>query len=397
MENILKSTLLLLCGITLFTACDDDMSHNPTIQKVQSFTLNTPAYSNSTIDLATSNTLDFTWSQPDYGFPALANYQVQISPTDSWTKDIQAGELDANNKTVGDYKTLDQDYAVVKASILAADIAKGLEQITHYAEDAVPDIQKVYVRIRAMYAGDTIYSNKVTVNVAPYYVELKDAAPLEWYLVGSCIGDGTWNNSSEKDVYKSLIPLYMIDGQEYDKKTGTGKISYTDYFPEGGKFKVILTPGKWNPQIAYSNFNGIKADSNYETDDDGNVVVKNAGYYTVTVDTKAGTATIEKYTKSVNKYANIFLAGQYNSWNTTEDAMSPVSSYTGAENHNWIKTVTFSEAGTFKFTDATTWWGGAAFPYGTANTSAGDNKYAAGTYKAYFNDITGQYYFIETE
>ena len=46
MENILKSTLLLLCGITLFTACDDDMSHNPTIQKVQSFTLNTPAYSN---------------------------------------------------------------------------------------------------------------------------------------------------------------------------------------------------------------------------------------------------------------------------------------------------------------------------------------------------------------
>ena len=194
MENILKSTLLLLCGITLFTACDDDMSHNPTIQKVQSFTLNTPAYSNSTIDLATSNTLDFTWSQPDYGFPALANYQVQISPTDSWTKDIQAGELDANNKTVGDYKTLDQDYTVVKASILAADIAKGLEQITHYAEDAVPDIQKVYVRIRAMYAGDTIYSNKVTVNVAPYYVELKDAAPLEWYLVGSCIGDGTWNN-----------------------------------------------------------------------------------------------------------------------------------------------------------------------------------------------------------
>lgn len=170
------------------------MSHNPTIQKVQSFTLNTPAYSNSTIDLATSNTLDFTWSQPDYGFPALANYQVQISPTDSWTKDIQAGELDANNKTVGDYKTLDQDYTVVKASILAADIAKGLEQITHYAEDAVPDIQKVYVRIRAMYAGDTIYSNKVTVNVAPYYVELKDAAPLEWYLVGSCIGDGTWNN-----------------------------------------------------------------------------------------------------------------------------------------------------------------------------------------------------------
>ena len=255
----------------------------------------------------------------------------------------------------------------------------------------------MYVRVRAAFAGDTIYSNTVTVNVAPYYIELKDAAPVEWYLIGSCIGDGTWGNSGAANVGKSLIPLYMIDGQEYDRKTGTGKISYTGFFPADGQFKLVKNPGSWDTQIDYGKFTNISGDSKFEKSSDGNVVVKTAGYYTVTVDTKDGTATIEKYTGAITQHAAIFLAGDYNSWNVTSGGMDAISTYAGAENHNWTTTVTFTANGEFNFSDGTKYWGGIDFPYGTASTTGGKNKYTAGTYTVFFNDITGQYYFIAPE
>lgn len=106
MKNIIKSTALLLCSLAFLTACDDDRDNNPTIQTPTTFVLNTPSYAQANVDLATSESLAFSWSQPDYGFPALASYQIQVSPTNRWTKDIQAGEKDATDQAVGDYKTL---------------------------------------------------------------------------------------------------------------------------------------------------------------------------------------------------------------------------------------------------------------------------------------------------
>ena len=94
MKNFIKSALLLACGAVVFTACSDDMEHNPTIQHPDTFVLNTPAYATSLVDLATSTSMPFTWSQPAYGFPAVATYQVQISANNTWTKDIQDGEVD---------------------------------------------------------------------------------------------------------------------------------------------------------------------------------------------------------------------------------------------------------------------------------------------------------------
>ena len=77
MKKIIKSTLMLFCGVCLFTACSDDLSNNPTLLNPTAFTLNQPAYSASNIDLAKSNGLNFSWSQPNYGgFPVAAEYQM---------------------------------------------------------------------------------------------------------------------------------------------------------------------------------------------------------------------------------------------------------------------------------------------------------------------------------
>ena len=93
-------------------------------------------------------------------------------------------------KAVGDYKTFDTEFPLVKGSVAANEMAKALQEIVRYEPNNVPASQDVYVRVRAAYAGDTIYSNAVQIKVLPYYMKLKDAAIDVWYLIGGCIGDG---------------------------------------------------------------------------------------------------------------------------------------------------------------------------------------------------------------
>ena len=69
MKSIIKSSLLLCASVALFSACEKDLDNNPTLQTPKTFTLNTPAYAAQTVDLKVSNGLNFSWSQPDYGFP----------------------------------------------------------------------------------------------------------------------------------------------------------------------------------------------------------------------------------------------------------------------------------------------------------------------------------------
>ena len=84
MKNIIKSSVLLLFSLLALAACSDDRDSNPTVQSPTTFSLNTPVYASSTIDLASSSAINFSWSQPDYGFPAVANYQIEFSLNTSW-------------------------------------------------------------------------------------------------------------------------------------------------------------------------------------------------------------------------------------------------------------------------------------------------------------------------
>ena len=242
-------------------------------------------------------------------------------------------------------------------------------------------------------------STTVKVKVAPYYVELKAADPIEWYLVGSCIGDGSWGNAAT-NVYTSLIPLYTIDGIDYDKTTGAGSISYTTYLPTGGKLKLIKNPGSWDTQIGYTGFTNVAGNANFEEDSDGNLYVNKGGFYTITVNTAASSATIEEYSnQSPTVYASISLTGSFNGWDTSALTMTPLETFDGAVNHNWTCDITVSEDAEFKFTDGgSAWWGTDAFPYGSAGLAIQPNgTIKAGSYHVIFNDITGQFYFMTAE
>ena len=82
MKNIFKSSLILLCGLVMLTACNDDNDSNPTFQKPTQFVLNKPAMADSYIDLANSEAVTLYCSQPNYGFPCRTIYSVQIASMD---------------------------------------------------------------------------------------------------------------------------------------------------------------------------------------------------------------------------------------------------------------------------------------------------------------------------
>jgi len=74
-----------MCSVGLFAACSDDNDSNPTLQQPSSFVLNEPGYAAQAINLANSTELPFTWSQPDYGFPVEASYDLQVSISGNFT------------------------------------------------------------------------------------------------------------------------------------------------------------------------------------------------------------------------------------------------------------------------------------------------------------------------
>ena len=125
MNKIFKSALLLMAVAFMFTACSDDRDSNPVLQQPDSFVLNTPAYAAQAIDLINSETVNLTWSQPDYGgFPVAAEYTVEVSATNEWNTPYTAEVADETGETQCDYYAFENIFSSCEAKVSAADLAK---------------------------------------------------------------------------------------------------------------------------------------------------------------------------------------------------------------------------------------------------------------------------------
>ncbi len=404
MKKIIKSSLLLLGALVMFTACSDDRDSNPTLVQPDSFVLNAPAYATSDIDLASSTAIPFTWSQPDYGgFPVATEYQFQISTTGNFTTSVEEAAADETGETVADYATLEDVFTECKGGVTAAHVAKALQQLEKWPEDEVPATQEVYLRAVAKAIGaQPVYSNVIKLDkVIPYYVELKDAPIVLWYLVGNCIGEGDWSNSADK-IGVSLIPLLPDPNAEFNKVDGTGIIVYAGYFPAGGQFKMIKTPGSWDEQMNFTNVKGSDGIVSDEDGDNHNIGILNEGYYKIIVNTEKNEIEVTAI-EAAPEYGTITMPGKYQGWDASANAMTPMA---GARVNEWMATITFdadanpslSDEG-MKFANGS-WdvnWGNDnhSFPLGLGVQGQGNIHYKKGTYTVYFNDILGIYYFIE--
>lgn len=393
MKNILKSTLLLMCGMGLFAACADDNDSNPTLQQPSTFVLNEPSYVAQTIALELSQALPFTWSQPDYGFPAEVSYDIQASLTGNFNVSTDEANADESGATIPDYAVVASGIFGGTGSMDATTLDRNMVQIAQWTKETMPSKQAVYIRVAATTPGaETIYSNVITLQTVPFYIALKEAAPELWYLVGECIGDGSWGNSAD-NIGKAIFPLMTIADESYDKVTGQGVISYTGFFPAGKGFKLIKTPGDWNDQWGAGDAGYVKNDGG-----SGNITVPSDGYYTVMLDTKNDVLSIEPLLgASPRVFSTMGMPGGYNGWDVAANSMNAFNTY-GGENHAWSATFEAGEDGELKFAADGGWdfnWGAANFPYGQGTQNGANIPYVAGSYTVFLNDITGQFMFVE--
>ena len=157
----------------------------------------------------------------------------------------------------------------------------------------MPETQNISVRVKSAvrdasfreYAA--IYSNVVTLNTVPYFVELKPADPEIWWLIGSDVADGSWGG----EMGKCVVPMQTIDGAEYDKKTGQGEIQWIGYLGGNG-FKLrgdarLLGYHQWGQGDGFGTY--VKNDGG-----SGNITVPEAGLYTVTLNTATDELMVER-------------------------------------------------------------------------------------------------------
>ena len=418
MKNKYMMGALLFGIISLFASCSDDNDSNPTLIQPTEFTLNIPEYANSTIDLEHSTGLGLTWSQPKYtadNAPINATYEVQVSPTNTFTVSTDEAAADESGEKVPDYAALSNTTEKCNVSASAEEIDKALVKILKWTEGNVPATQEVYVRVNAFVQEGTsrlnpVASNSVKLNVNPYYIELKDATPTMWYLVGNMFG-AKW--AGNKSIGEDALPMFLKPNFSYDKKTGAGEIEYTNYFLtgdyndkaecDGAGFKIMPSSFNWDYSMnADGATKGTIVNRNGGSDG-GHIVAPTAGYYTITINTADNTAKMEKYEGAVNNYGTIQIAGSFNEWGDTP--MLPYNTE-GVENHAWyyVMDVAAGETVQFKFKIAGSWdtaWGygatdGAVNMYGKCGTGGNSNLgLEEGKYVISFNDITGSFSIVK--
>lgn len=202
MTNILKSTLLLLFAAGLFSACSDDNGSNPILKSPTTFVLNTPALAtNGVYDLANSSVVELTCTQPDYGYPAVTKYTVQV----------------ATKQDMSDVVDMPTTFTTAKIQLNSVDLASTLTTLKlkqGLTEQDFPLDIPVYFRLKAnqMTADGTaipeteILSNVVTLKKVHLLFSLPPVKlPTNIYVVGSFNG-WSW------DTALDMTPVYGTDG-----------------------------------------------------------------------------------------------------------------------------------------------------------------------------------------
>lgn len=193
MIKILKSALLLICAVCFFTACSDDNDENPVVKSPTTFHLNTPALAaNGIYDLTHSKSIELTCSQPDYGYPAVTRYTVEV----------------ATSADMSDARVLSGSYTTAKIEVDAAELASTLTELylaKGMSEHQFPLTAPVYIHVKAVQTtadnkeieGTAITSNTIELSKVYFAFSLPPVTvPEKLYLVGS-FNKWSWDNALE--------------------------------------------------------------------------------------------------------------------------------------------------------------------------------------------------------
>ena len=262
-KYILSSMLFAAFGM-LFTSCDSDRDDNPTLgpnHTANTFVVNTSAVADQYIQLSPDNTVNLTWTQPNYGVNTVVNYSVEVGMNGTW-------------------EPLETNYISCNVQLSGEEIAKAICKIDGFKteDDYVPmGFRQVDFRVTAkiqttasdVVPGTTITSNVVSFNHMAAYCNIPSKGTL--WVIGSCCGwpepsagnketlvDGNWfimETEIGSKIYKGTVtmPEGDLTFRFYGKLTGwDGGDSYgfqkddtaTEFAFTDGVFKNTIMKGK---------------------------------------------------------------------------------------------------------------------------------------------------------
>ncbi|MBR5726549.1 MAG: leucine-rich repeat protein [Muribaculaceae bacterium] len=260
------------------------------------------------------------------------------------------------------------------------------------------------IHLDAADANEDGYVNISDVTVLINYL-LTDAWPEPedidmWYLWGNFFGSHIWGTETgDAALGVSVLPMYP-DGKFNSQ--GKGTLTWSGYVPRG-YFTILHEPGDLSEAWVVDSQGHYVVHSIEDDDPAYSTFLLDAGFYTITLDTKTMTLSFEPYLMEGYFFDSITMPGYYNNWDNSLNAMTPVN--TGSlsmENHDWYVaewtlTNDASYYGELKFCAYDNWdynWGAEGFPYGQGVQGGMNIPAKAGTYIVFFNDLTGHYNFI---
>ena len=232
MKKIFSFALMLLGIATVLTSCKDDRDSNPTIGTPTKFVVNASPVAGQYIQLSPENRVNLTWSQPDYGYNALATYQIQVGLYNDgniiWSQED------------GVDKFLETTYTKCNADISGEEIAEAICVI-----DGVPDeehyvdlgFREIAFRVKSSIqdsrgndvAGTAILSNPVVFEHMAAYCAIKSLGSV--YIIGNC---GGWTEP------KAANAETLADWRIYETEIGS-KINADHILGIKSKLNTILS------------------------------------------------------------------------------------------------------------------------------------------------------------
>ncbi len=214
MKKIFNRMLLVMVAfLPMLTSCSDDNGSNPTVYQPTEFVINASPFSEHYIQLSADNTVNLTWSQPNYGFNALATYQIQVGL-------VNNGTVTWNEKN-GAPKYLKTTYTTCNVNISGDELAESICDLDGFkdAESYTPQgFREVALRVySSLYNANSeeiansgiVSNNYVTFKHMAAFNAVKSPAYI--YLVGNPTGWAT-PNEGNLDTYKEWR-LYEKDSE----------------------------------------------------------------------------------------------------------------------------------------------------------------------------------------
>lgn len=319
--------------------------------------MNVPSFAKDVVDLSKVQGLWFSWQRPtNFGQEDVLYYMIELSASADFT---------GNNLTTGSMNTENMLYD-------ASTLYNNLE----YFNIADGETATIYARV--------ICQNDVASEPISFKVKRSKIAamPHTWYILGSPIGDGGWGNNVSS-LGLSCVPLGVSDENTF---------RFAGYFNEKG-FKMIRTLGSWDEQVGSTS--GSISDYVFNDGGSNNLQVPYEDNYLIYLHYD-GINNYLTYERLYGKptYSSISIIGENTNWSDVD--MTQVD---GVQ-HSWYTTQTFDEDAELKFRANHNWdvnWGAESFPYGIGYQDGANIKVKKGTYTIFFNDITGDYLFLDAE